>query len=330
MRQVALASLLVAATFGCASSPDCGGEEASVPAPHEGAPEWVPSPTVVVARPPGTQVATHVWLPWDYNRQSVYPIDVGQSAFVRVRPMAGVGFATADLARITVFVEGRLATVRYRGTESRQVPVELVNGLGDVTIELPSEVLPEGLDTVQVVVGFHVDGAWAVTTTQTLFTVLSGSETAREYVDTVLEDTSSDYREGFRSGLTWRTPSGTESALLWQRERIPVDPVPVTLRLQAATSVQRCPEATDRFALVALLDGEPVSMGANERIVADMHGGEQRTLRFDLDLPQDEGPHRYELFYLPSLGRAARTGSGGGAVWAREPASVAVIQWGTE
>jgi hypothetical protein len=323
-------ALMTAITTSSACLPPtvCEDDDVVFPAPRTGEPEWVVSPTAFVR--PVSGVATHVWLPWDYNRQPVYPVNEGEPVVFRVRPMVAQSYV-GDRARVMVFVEGRLTAVRAdEGLESEVHEVPLVDNVGHVSLQVPPSALSPGFNTIQVVVGFHLDGRWAIMTTQKLFTALVGSPSERVYADTPMEDSSSHFRPGYRSELVWTTPSGTESLLLWHRERLPVNPVPVTLRLQMAWPALRDCDEEVRFAVVALLDGRPVPIGGHDRIVATMRWGEQRTLRFDLDLPQDDGPHRYELFYLPSLGRPARRPDGGVPTWVGGVASLAVIQWGTE
>ena len=304
------------------------------PEPMGSDPIWVDR-GIPFVRPAGRQFQTHMWLPQNYNRSSVYPVVEGDAVHVRFRFMVGLDYEPVEF-RTYVLVEGRVAEVVVGGNRVSRVDLDASTGLGEVTLQIPPDQLQPGLNQVNPVTFYeirHEGRSLLKITYGSVFSIANGSATPQNYVDDV------DLEVGeFQPGEPTRTyrvyAADPEAGELYfgfhNRFRGPLDnPTNLRVRVQPSTPFAVCPGAVERQIIVAFRDGELVPMGDRERLMVSVGQGQQFVHRFDLEIwPEDELNHHYALVLLSGFGRPARADDGGVAPWASNVVPpLTEIQW---
>ncbi len=321
----AAAGLLVLTAYSCASPPDerCDYvEEASFePQPLGAVPEWYGSG--YESRPIGGGFYVRSLLPWTYGRESVYSVQRGDPARVRLSFAAGTEDVTTAVT-LFVLVEGRAIEVLADGLLGRRVEVGFEGGLGAVEIEIPPGALAPGLNQVDLLYFGHRRGNWRLFV-GTPFTVANGSIEPQTYEDTpdlaagtyVPNQPTSAFRNVPLAPAAEEAPFGSWTPAVGSL----ADPTPVILRIQASSLWATCPRSEDeeprldRVMVVGFRDLEPEPLGGLDRLVATLPVGEQRVYRYDMALFPAGEQHNYTAVVLSGFGRPARMNDGIEAPW---------------
>lgn len=307
--------------------------------PPPAAPEWMVTREIPFGQPDGHRRMTHFWLPWDVNRRQFYPLRDGEDVHVRVRFMSGTAYEPDGTGHLRVFVNGWPAHLRHAGELVRDAHVQLVEGLGEMTVSIPREQLQDGLNAVHLYARYdysprisfahEYESIWA-------FSVANGGVEVTEALEDTPWTEEAEAARGYATLAFWEDEVwGVTRPFSRLVEGAPAGrgPFPVSLHVQAHPAAELCgdPATAGTFALVGLLDGEPVPLGEHERIVATMTPGTQRVFRFDLELPEDGRPHVFEIVSLEGLGRPARLAGGDlYPPWRTGGELVSVVRWGHE
>lgn len=275
-------------------------------------------PPVPFARPPGSQVYTVVWLPEDYNTDSVYPLNPGEDLVFRMREMVGVDVGAVGPMALYVLVEGRPTEVSVEGVVGTRVSIDLAagGGLAEFEITVPATALAPGLSNIDVLLFFTLDGRLSLQNGPT-FSVANGSLAPQPYEDSL----------AFERGVF--VPDAPARAFRTSREHpergelyfsrwVPFvgaleDPTDMILRLQPSAPWSACPGTSERVAVLAFRDTNPVPLGDADRLFAELQAGEQKVHRFSLPLWPDTSPHHFAVVAVTGVGVPARTVGGGQA-----------------
>ena len=310
-----LGLLVLVALDGCAEPPDprCSEEVSSSFEPRGGEPAWV-LPSTPFVRPEGSALATHLWLPWDYNQRAAYPVDEGDPVRFRMRLAAG-SESPATVASLVVYVEGRASEVLFDDRRELTYDVLLSGGLGEVWITIPPTLLAPGLNNVHVVHSIVLQNESQLTSTSA-FSIANGSFEPQVYVEpSGLTDGwegdahNSDLSYWHEGAGQWRVLFGITGSNLPRG----VDPLRVRLRMQRHSF--SCPAETDTFAVVALRDGVPVPVADFDRLLVALASGDRREVEYDVPLWPDDNLHRYTLLSLHGFGHPTATGNGTRSRW---------------
>jgi hypothetical protein len=310
------------------------------PRPLGSEPEWFPprSP-LALERPAENWVLTHLWLPWNYNRSSWYPVEEGDSVYFRLRFLAGVDFDRAEEAMALVFVEGRPVEALVGGERVQQIEAPLVDGVGETpVIVLPPETLGPGLNQVNVITIYRLNGRNGPTSFRPggVFTVANGSTEPQPYSPDTPGLEEAVHRED-EPARVYRVSSenpelGEQSFPYANRNHgIVEDSLSLVLRMRSTSPwATSCPGAEERMAVVAVLDGEPTSMGDLDDIFVTLGAEEERVHRFERPLWSDGEEHLWGLFAFTGFGRPARQHHGGPAPWQNPQEMLTSIQWAAD
>ena len=302
------------------------------PMPMGSPPVWVDR-GVPFERPTGTEFRTHLWLPQNYNRASVYPIVEGDSAHLRFRFMVGLDYDPVAI-RTFIFVEGRPVEVLVGGNRVSRVDLDAPTGLAEVILQVPADQLRPGLNQVNPVTFYEVrhEASTALKFVYgTVLTIANGSPSPQMYEDDVLD--VGEFQVGIPTrpyrALEAHPEAGELSFTRHNRLLGELDnPTNVRLRIQPSTPFAICPGAVERQIIVAFRDGELVPMGDRDRIVVSVGEGEQFVHRFDLPIwPEDGANHHYGMVLFTGFGRPARASDGGVAPWAVTLPPLSEVQW---
>ncbi len=154
----------LAVTTGCSNAPvggplSCDPTQVTreAPRPADEPPAWVPPPPGALEHPGVPHwIATHFWLPWDYEHRQLYPIAPEGTVYIRLQYRVAPQFAEPLSARLIVFVDGKVTP--FDRADGETVTLErtaLVDRQGETSISLPAERFQDGLSTVQVYVHYH-------------------------------------------------------------------------------------------------------------------------------------------------------------------------------
>jgi hypothetical protein len=302
-----------------------------IPAPHglHEAPQWLDR-GIDFARPAGQRWRTQFWLPWDLNDQQLYVVDPGGPIHLRLRSKLGADFAPAVTARMIVFVDGRQVQIRAADGSVLHLDFTVVDGLDDRTVSIAGDQLHVGLNHVQFFLHYGQQPSIPVTTAFPLTVLVGEKATSPDEPDTDLPK-SGAFEPGFRTRAWWTHPTLGKLQLLYY-DFLPLDgkSLAINLTLQAQPLTLTCGDesAFDKFAVVALLDGQTIPLGGNERLIATLRDGGEREFGFSLNLPKDGVPHELLILQLSGLGRPSRL-KGGRLFpnWVPLPGIVSLVHW---
>ena len=284
--------------------------------PEPGAPlEWRERPALEPQDRKMVLVENH--LPWDLNDRQAYYLRPGDAGFrARFPFVVGLGWPNAETLEFRLFIDAELATFEVDGESVDRAVVPLsAEGLGSLEVLIPFERFSPGMNHLHFIVTLdagerdHPETPRVFTTGGFALTVAREAATpASEWNDTP-GWREADAMPGAPPTLSYVNTDGETRYLIMrpERPRISGSRLDLTLHLQRDPNALICATPVDdTFAIVALLDGEQITLGGHRQIIATLAPGEAREFQFSIDLPDTEGAHRLEVHALPGLGRPAR------------------------
>lgn len=313
--------------------------------PPGAAPEWVVTREIPFEATEEDDYRIHTWLPWGMNQREAYYVRGDDPVYLRMRFMGRRSEHRTITVTFRVFVDTRLVPIRHEGELVTELRVDLVDGIAERYIEIPSDQLPEGLSRVHLYSQydqgeprpyFFPEGDESLSS----LTVMKNSEQlTTSFVDSG-GYTEGEVQEGFSESLEYFSEERGEyrSFPLPSLAHHPNPGRPVRLRLRTQALMifySGCEgvgaDLEETSAYIAVLDGRQVPIAGQEALIATLRQDEARVFEFDVDLPDDGLPHRFEILRLSGLGRPVfMRGGERWSPWAELPWAVGIMMWGDE
>lgn len=283
--------------------------------PPGSSPEWREPPTV--ERPEGTATRTNLEYPWDMRDRQAYYLRRGDEGFrMRLNAVVGTGWPDAAAELVDIYVNAERVGSVVDGVEvPGRVTIPIVDGLGSVELLVPYETFRPGMNHVHVITTVDLgprddpDRVRFLFAGGTIRTVSRDApEPATEWTDSPGWRAGGLARAGYATEVTYiSSATGGEEPLNNRRPQIEGSTFRGMLNIQRHPAVLTCdPPLDDTVAIVALLDGQPITIAGHDRIIATLAEGERRIFDFEIELPTSSGRHHLAIHELPGLGRAQR------------------------